>query len=100
MSGRSPFLDPYSVQWPGQFITSDGCLADFGVVQDGQGPYGLQGCDLCGWHDENRPLEPSHILAPAHKKAVNQAKLSLREFWQELTCPDKRPYYYCHLTNF
>lgn len=101
MSGPyGPFSDPCSVQWPDQFITPDGYLACQGVIEDGKGPYGLVGCDLCGWHDENRPLEPSHVMSAPHRSQLNKARANIKEFWQQLICPDRRPYYYCHITKW
>lgn len=95
---------PDKVNWPPQFVSSNGTgeLLPAGALEPDEAPFGSATCRLC--NEGNLGRAPAgtaapHVLERKHKERCERAREYYLAFWQELACPDERPYYYDHVSH-
>merc|ERR1712008_198511 len=95
---------PDKVNWPPQFVSSNGTgeLLPAGALEPDEAPFGSATCRLC--NEGNLGRAPAgtaapHVLERRHKERCERAREYYLAFWQELACPDERPYYYDHVSH-
>jgi len=95
---------PDKVNWPPQFVSSHGTgeLLPAGALEPDEAPFGSATCRLC--NEGNLGRAPAgtaapHVLERRHKERCERAREYYLAFWQELSCPDERPYYYDHVSH-
>mmetsp|Transcript_3514 Transcript_3514/g.6736 ORF Transcript_3514/g.6736 Transcript_3514/m.6736 type:complete len:312 (-) Transcript_3514:9-944(-) len=95
---------PDKVNWPPQFVSANGNgeLLLAGALEPDEAPFGSATCRLCGeGHLGRAPTGTAapHVLERRHKERCEKAREDYLAFWQDLACPDERPYYYDHVSH-
>lgn len=105
MSGNynGPFLNPEEVYWPGQFVSYRGCcLLSCGAFEQDEAPFGFTSCHICR-DARGRPTQVEqprwHLKKASHLQAQQDVRRDYAAWWQELTAPDRRPYFYDHVSH-
>ena len=104
-----------TVKWPSHFIGENGIVLASGAFDKDEAPFGSGACAICTCGAPLAGAPPAstcgpadlaaykpevpHILDPEHQMARQRMCKVYVCFWQELTAPDGRPYYYDHISN-